>query len=81
MNVSYKCNKRSQQVSTTYLFAKMPWGLWCYRIECFCGNSLNTNTSRDSSDEECNKSCPGDEFETCGANWELMVYRTGLSGQ
>ncbi|XP_054261821.1 uncharacterized protein LOC128985882 [Macrosteles quadrilineatus] len=50
-----------------------------YGMECFCGNSVKANTTRDAEDIQCNTPCPGDPFDTCGANWMVMAYRTGLS--
>jgi hypothetical protein len=44
-----------------------------YGRECYCGNTLNGSTKRDSS--ECSFPCAGDDTQKCGAGDRLSIYR------
>jgi hypothetical protein len=46
-----------------------------YGRECYCGNTLNTNSGSTSA-SDCNMPCKGDSTQTCGGGQRLSVYKT-----
>ncbi|KAJ7479898.1 WSC domain-containing protein, partial [Mycena latifolia] len=44
-----------------------------YRIECYCGNTLNPIGALENP-ADCNAQCPGNAGQACGADYRLQVY-------
>ena len=47
-----------------------------YASQCFCGDEPPPDSSHVPAGE-CNKPCPGDANQFCGASWRMNVYSTG----
>ena len=45
-----------------------------YKSECFCGNISPPESALATEAEECDRPCPGDETQMCGATWRMNVY-------
>ncbi|KAL8717991.1 MAG: hypothetical protein Q9181_008250 [Wetmoreana brouardii] len=45
-----------------------------YGRECWCGNTLAASSAQATAETQCNKKCPGDATEICGAGNRLTLY-------
>ncbi|KAG9238758.1 putative glyoxal oxidase precursor [Amylocarpus encephaloides] len=45
-----------------------------YGGECFCGNTIDPSVGRSTNQADCSFTCPGNEFEYCGAGNRLEMY-------
>ncbi|KAL8689037.1 MAG: hypothetical protein Q9218_005195 [Villophora microphyllina] len=45
-----------------------------YGRECWCGNTLASTSAQATAESQCNKKCPGDNSEICGAGLRLTLY-------
>ena len=43
--------------------------------ECYCGD--NPPPSKITWKDECNKQCPGNNSQKCGAGWRMNIHKTG----
>jgi hypothetical protein len=50
------------------------WGVE-YGGECYCGNTLDATSVLAANQEECSFTCPGDQYEYCGAGNRLAMYK------
>ncbi|CZR61108.1 related to glyoxal oxidase precursor [Phialocephala subalpina] len=54
------------------------WGVE-YGGECYCGNTLNTGSVLATNQADCSFTCPGNEYEYCGAGNRLEMYKLSAS--
>ncbi|KAL8699377.1 MAG: hypothetical protein Q9201_006035 [Fulgogasparrea decipioides] len=45
-----------------------------YGRECWCGDALAPSSAQATAESQCNKKCPGDATEICGAGNRLTLY-------
>lgn len=50
------------------------WGVE-YGGECYCGNTLNPTSVLAAKQKDCSFTCPGDQYEYCGAGNRLDMYK------
>jgi len=50
------------------------WGVE-YGGECYCGNTLDATSVLAAKQEDCSFTCPGDQYEYCGAGNRLDIYQ------
>ena len=42
--------------------------------QCWCGNKYHQQGIQKVSDSECNRTCPGNSGQKCGADWRNSIY-------
>ena len=50
------------------------WGVE-YGGECYCGNTLDATSVLAANQKDCSFTCPGDQYEYCGAGNRLDMYK------
>ncbi len=50
------------------------WGVE-YGGECYCGNTVNPTSVLAANQQDCSFTCPGDQYEYCGAGNRLEMYK------
>ncbi|PVH75465.1 copper radical oxidase [Cadophora sp. DSE1049] len=48
-----------------------------YGGECYCGNTLDATSVLAANQLDCSFTCPGDQYEYCGAGNRLQLYKIG----
>ena len=49
--------------------------------ECWCGSSTSYANANRQPETVCNKPCPGDRSQMCGAGCKMNIYDTELLGE